>query len=91
MALWNPTQRRAIEFSATVHEMLLGDGREENLHMVLARADLRGERRMAGLPTGVQALLRDPDNEHHLSTASLWEIAIKSRLGKLRLRPSLNA
>ena len=49
------------------------------------------ERRMAGLPTGVQALLRDPDNEHHLSAASLWEIAIKSRLGKLRLRPSLNA
>jgi len=36
-------------------------------------------------------LLRDPDNEHHLSVASLWEIAIKSRLGKLRLRPSLNA
>jgi PIN domain nuclease of toxin-antitoxin system len=49
------------------------------------------ERRMAGLPTGVQALLRHPDNEHHLSAASLWEIAIKSRLGKLRLRPSLNA
>ena len=49
------------------------------------------ERRMANLPTGVQALLRDPDNEHHLSAASLWEIAIKSRLGKLRLRPSLNA
>ena len=48
-------------------------------------------RRMADLPTGVQALLRNPDNEHHLSAASLWEIAIKSQLGKLRLRPSLNA
>ncbi|MGD0317197.1 MAG: type II toxin-antitoxin system VapC family toxin [Xanthobacteraceae bacterium] len=49
------------------------------------------EHRMGVLPTDVQALLRDPDNEHHLSAASLWEIAIKSRLGKLRLRPSLNA
>jgi PIN domain nuclease of toxin-antitoxin system len=49
------------------------------------------EHRMAGLPAGVQALLRDPDNEHHLSAASLWEIAIKARLGKLRLRPSLGA
>ena len=46
---------------------------------------------MGALPKGVQALLRDPDNEHHLSAASLWEIAIKSRLGKLRLRPSLSA
>jgi PIN domain nuclease of toxin-antitoxin system len=42
------------------------------------------EGRMVGLPTGVRALLRDPDNEHHLSAASLWEIAIKSRLGKQR-------
>jgi len=49
------------------------------------------ERRMAGLPVSVQALLGDPHNEHHLSAASLWEIAIKSRLGKLRLRPNLTA
>src|ERR1700733_13642532 len=49
------------------------------------------ERRIGALPTGVQALLRDPDNEYHLSAASLWEIAIKSRLGKLRLRPSVSA
>ena len=50
------------------------------------------ERRTAGLPTGIQTLLRDPDNEHHLSAASLWEIAIQTGvLGKLRLRPSLNA
>jgi len=47
------------------------------------------ERRMSGLPNGIQALLKDPNNEHHLSAASLWEIAIKWRLGKLRLRPSL--
>jgi PIN domain nuclease of toxin-antitoxin system len=45
---------------------------------------------IAGLPQGVQSLLKDPDNAHHLSVASLWEIAIKSRLGKLRLRPNLN-
>jgi PIN domain nuclease of toxin-antitoxin system len=46
---------------------------------------------IGALPKRVQALLKDPDNEHYLSAASLWEIAIKSRLGKLRLRPSLAA
>jgi PIN domain nuclease of toxin-antitoxin system len=46
------------------------------------------ERRMADLPKGIQALLQNPDNECQLSAASLWEIAIKARLGKLRLRPS---
>jgi PIN domain nuclease of toxin-antitoxin system len=48
-------------------------------------------RSMAGLPPGVAALLRDDDNEHHLSAASLWEIAIKSRLGKLKLTHELGA
>ena len=48
------------------------------------------EHQIAGLPAGIQALLRDPNNEHHLSAGSLWEIAIKSRLGKLRLKPSLS-
>ena len=48
------------------------------------------ERRIAGLPGGIQALLSGPHNEHYLSAASLWEIAIKSRLGKLRLKPSLS-
>ncbi len=43
----------------------------------------------ARLPDGVAAVLRDERNEHHLSAASLWEIAIKCRLGKLRLAPSL--
>jgi PIN domain nuclease of toxin-antitoxin system len=43
------------------------------------------------LPAPIRALLKDRDNEHHLSAASLWEIAIKSRLGKLRLKPSLSA
>ena len=49
------------------------------------------EGRKASLPAGVDALLKDPDNEHHLSAASLWEIAIKWRLGKLRLTPKLSA
>ena len=49
------------------------------------------EGRKASLPAGVDALLKDPDNEHHLSAASLWEIAIKWRLGKLRLSPKLSA
>jgi PIN domain nuclease of toxin-antitoxin system len=49
------------------------------------------EGRKASLPAGVDALLKDPDNEHHLSAASLWEIAIKCRLGKLRLTPKLSA
>ena len=45
----------------------------------------------AGLPAGVDALLKGTENEHHLSAASLWEIAIKWRLGKLRLAPNLTA
>lgn len=43
------------------------------------------------LPAGVASLLRDGASEHHLSAASLWEIAIKCRLGKLRLSISLGA
>ena len=49
------------------------------------------ERGAAGLPAAVAALLSNRDSEYHLSAASLWEIAIKSRLGKLRLTPSLGA
>lgn len=49
------------------------------------------EGRKGGLPDGVDTLLKDPDNEHHLSAASLWEIAIKWRLGKLKLTPKLGA
>ena len=49
------------------------------------------EHRMASLPPSVEALLKDPNNEHHLSAASLWEIAIKWRVGKLRLTPSLSS
>jgi PIN domain nuclease of toxin-antitoxin system len=45
----------------------------------------------ASLPTAVAARLTDGGNEHHLSAASLWEIAIKSWLGKLKLTRALNA
>ena len=43
------------------------------------------------LPPAAAALLRDGGNEHHLSAASLWEIAIKCRLGKLKLTHELGA
>jgi PIN domain nuclease of toxin-antitoxin system len=33
----------------------------------------------------------DRESEHHLSAASLWEIAIKRRLGKLELTVGLGA
>jgi hypothetical protein len=36
------------------------------------------------LPATVVALLEDDDAEPHLSEVSLWEIAVKSRSGKLR-------
>jgi PIN domain nuclease of toxin-antitoxin system len=49
------------------------------------------ERGALGLPTGVARLLMDRESEHHLSAASLWEIAIKRRLGKLELTVSLGA
>ena len=39
----------------------------------------------SSLPESIALLLRDGGSEHHLSAASLWEIAIKSRLGKLKL------
>jgi PIN domain nuclease of toxin-antitoxin system len=56
-------------------------------HVLLALIE-RGAR---SLPAGVAALLGDQESEHHLSSASLWEIAIKSRLGKLRLEVKLGA
>lgn len=41
---------------------------------------LDGDRR---LPPKVRALLADGENEAHVSAASVWEITIKARLGKL--------
>ena len=49
------------------------------------------ERGAVGLPTGVAGLLMDRESEHHLSAASLWEIAMKRRLGKLELTVDLGA
>lgn len=37
------------------------------------------------LSKGALALLSDPNNDLVVSTASLWEVAIKSKLGKLDL------
>ena len=45
----------------------------------------------SSLPAAVAAFLSDGGNEHHLSAASLWEIAIKCRLGKLKLTHELGA
>ncbi|MGJ0621479.1 MAG: type II toxin-antitoxin system VapC family toxin [Methylocystis sp.] len=43
------------------------------------------EGRIADFNAGVRALLENPEAEFVASVASLWEIAIKSRLGKLEL------
>jgi PIN domain nuclease of toxin-antitoxin system len=54
-------------------------------HIVLAIF----EQQSAKFPADIQRLLADTTAEFHVSVASLWEIAIKSRLGKLQLTPSL--
>ncbi|WP_053764824.1 type II toxin-antitoxin system VapC family toxin [Leptospirillum ferriphilum] len=41
------------------------------------------------LSTGVRALLSDPQTEGFISLASVWEMAIKVRLGKLRFSAPL--
>ena len=56
-------------------------------HVLLALIERGGAR----LPDAVFELATHRDGEHHLSAASLWEIAIKWRLGKLRLTLSLSA
>jgi PIN domain nuclease of toxin-antitoxin system len=56
-------------------------------HVLLALIERCGAR----LPDAVFELATQRDGEHHLSAASLWEIAIKWRLGKLRLTPPLSA
>ena len=47
------------------------------------------EGRIETLPLRIRAILRSSDATVHISVASLWEIAIKYRLGKLPLRYSL--
>lgn len=55
-------------------------------HIVVAIAD---ERR-ADLPTKILRVLNDPANTLLVSVASLWEIAIKVRLGKLSMSTPLD-
>jgi PIN domain nuclease of toxin-antitoxin system len=45
--------------------------------------------RTAGLPATLRGVLADPDSEFYVSAASLWEIATKWRLGKLKLSGNL--
>jgi PIN domain nuclease of toxin-antitoxin system len=56
-------------------------------HVVLAIL----ARRVETLTPAFQQALGDADNERHVSVASLWEIAIKWRLGKLELTVGLDA
>jgi len=49
------------------------------------------EDRVDGSPPRIKALLADPGNKLDASVASLWEIAIKHRLGKLPITPPLDA
>ena len=55
-------------------------------HILLALLDQRTEK----LPPSIRRVLADQANEFSLSAASLWEIAIKSRLGKLRVTQNLD-
>lgn len=48
------------------------------------------ENRTATYPPWIRALLVEPAAQFFVSAASLWEIAIKSRLGKLRLALQLD-
>ena len=45
--------------------------------------------RTADLPKPLRGVLADQDSEFYVSVASLWEIAIKWRLGKLKLSSGL--
>jgi len=45
--------------------------------------------RTGDLPVQLRRVLADPDAEFYVSVASLWEIAIKWRLGKLKLSGDL--
>jgi PIN domain nuclease of toxin-antitoxin system len=47
------------------------------------------EERTGLLPAALREALRTNEGSRHVSVASLWEISIKSRLGKLPLRAPL--
>jgi PIN domain nuclease of toxin-antitoxin system len=46
-------------------------------------------KKSATLPARIQPLLSDPAGDFYVSVASLWEIAIKYRLGKLQIAVGL--
>lgn len=50
-------------------------------HIAIALA----EKSLARYGSAVEAMVQSPANESFVSAASLWEIAIKYRLGKLKL------
>jgi PIN domain nuclease of toxin-antitoxin system len=54
-------------------------------HVLLAVID----ERTSSLNAGLRRLLEAPDHEFYVSVVSLWEIAIKHRLGKLELSVAL--
>jgi PIN domain nuclease of toxin-antitoxin system len=56
-------------------------------HILLALIEQQLDR----FTPGVRSLLADTTGEFYVSVASLWEIAIKWRLGKLQLTPPLKA
>ncbi len=49
------------------------------------------ESRVETFVPGIQRLIKDTTAEHHVSVVSLWEIAIKWRLGKIQITPDLDA
>jgi len=55
-------------------------------HILLAMM----EKRVENFPAGIQNLIFDATSAHHVSVVSLWEIAIKWRLGKIQITPALN-
>jgi PIN domain nuclease of toxin-antitoxin system len=56
-------------------------------HILLALLDPEHAR----LSSGLASMLRHEDNTLHVSAASLWEIAVKTRIGKLAPRVPLDA
>lgn len=48
------------------------------------------EKRSASFTPDIRRLIEDETAEHHVSVVSLWEIAIKWRLGKISITPGLD-
>lgn len=48
------------------------------------------EKRATSFAPDILRLIEDESAEHHVSVVSLWEIAIKRRLGKIRITPGLD-